>query len=100
MSDNIIVNEPERRPVIVCPLCKRKNIVDISGFNHDITRIAKIKCLDCNRWIYMGLLLLANASQDSLFANIQTVVDAVNAKETLRVGDQGSIEGSKPKIIN
>ena len=94
-----IIGESDRRPAVICAACEHRNVVDIRGFNQDMTRIAKIKCKGCNRWIYMGLLLAANLDQQALFGHIQLMCDAVATKATLRVGEQGTVEASG-KILN
>lgn len=74
----------EKRPVIICPHCKGKVIVDISPFNKNITGIAEFTCNLCRGKIYAGVLVLANATPQALFANIEKVVQAAGAKNTYR----------------
>lgn len=77
----------DKRPRITCPHCKTQQILDIREFNTDMTKIAQFTCHDCKKFIYAGILLVANSNLNSLMQNIQTVIDAVGAKNTLLVGE-------------
>ena len=89
--NKIYMPNESKRPVIICPHCKTKQIIDIRGFNKDITQIAKYTCNDCRGTIYGSLLLLANSNLNSLMQNVQAVVKAVNAKNYLEVGEKGKV---------
>lgn len=101
MTEIKIIGEDDRRPAMVCAACQTRTVVDISGFMQDMTRIAKVRCSGCNRWIYMGLMIVGNLDQGALFGQIEMMVDAVNARGSLRVGEQGSVSGSSDsKLIS
>jgi len=74
----------DKRPIIICPHCKGKVIVNIIPFNQNISGIAEFTCNLCRGKIYCGILLLANATPQALFANIEKVVQAAGAKNTHR----------------
>lgn len=88
--NQIYMPNEDKRPMVICSHCKNKQILDIREFNKDMTRIAQFTCHDCRKPIYAGILLVANTNLNSLMGNIQSIIDAVGAKNTLLVGDDGS----------
>lgn len=93
MSKIITIESESKRPRIVCYHCKKEYIIDIQGFNKDMTQIAEIVCPNCRKKMYMGILLLANSTPQGLFANINNLVKAANATNSLSMGKKGSNTG-------
>lgn len=84
-----IVGE-EKRPVIICPHCKGKVIVDIAPFNQNITGIAEWTCNLCSGKFYGGVLVLVNTTPEYLFQHIQNIVEIAGAKNVHRPKEAGS----------
>ena len=86
---NIITLENEdKRPRIICMHCKTENIIDIRGWNTDVTQIGEIACKSCKKHMFVGLLIVANISIARLGQNIQEVIAAVGARNTLLQGEK------------
>lgn len=81
---NIIVNE-DKRPMFVCPHCKKKQIVDIRSWNADMSKLAVLTCQSCRKQVYAGILLLVHPSQYGLIEAIMKVTNAVGKKNTLEL---------------
>ena len=95
MSGIEIVNE-DTRPIVICPHCKGKVIVNIKPFNENITGIAQYTCNKCRGNFFGGILLIVNTTPERLFDHIKMVVDAAQAANVHRPGEPDR----HSKIIN
>jgi len=84
----IITSGEEKRPRIRCFNCKHENIIDIRGWNRDVTMLGKIKCKLCNKKMYVSLLILADISVEALGTNVQAIVNMLGEQQVLRQGDE------------
>lgn len=86
--NKIIVSGESKRPRIICMHCKNENVIDIRGWNKDVTQIGEITCKSCKKKMFIGLLIIANITVERLGQNVQEVVAAVGARNTLLQGDK------------
>jgi len=92
----LIITNEDKRPRIICHNCKNENIIDIRGWNNDVTQIGQIRCKNCRKIMYVGLLILADISMEALGNNVQAIVDYMGKTNVLRQGDPEP----KSNIIN
>lgn len=88
----IIVGGNVNAPRIQCAHCKHQNIIDIRGWNKDVTQIGEIICKLCRGKMYVSLLILANTNIPALGQNVECVVQALQAGNMLRPGEDPKIK--------
>jgi hypothetical protein len=72
----------KKPPLIVCPKCKRENLVMMTEFEKDISKIVADKCLGCGCILYVGCMLIGHVDIRSLAAAIQEVIAAIRLQES------------------
>lgn len=91
----IITTGEEKRPRIICNNCKHQNIIDIRGWNKDVTQVGEIQCKQCHSKMYVGLLILADVTIQGLGQNVAALTEFMGSVNVLK---QGKDEG--PQEVN
>lgn len=79
----IMKDESDTRPRIICPHCKQAILVSIKPFEKNVAKIMQDKCPKCRGVIFMGLLILAHPDLQGLISCIKLVVETVNTKNKI-----------------
>ena len=80
----IDVSYKSKSPIIICPHCNRENLIDITPFKEDVTRIIADKCTYCRAEISVGILILAHKNIKMLLQCIEVVANTLNTKNLYR----------------
>ena len=72
----------KKPPLIICPKCKRENLVMMGEFEKDISRIVADKCLGCGTILYVGCMLIGHVDIRALAASIQEVITAIQLQQS------------------
>jgi Zn ribbon nucleic-acid-binding protein len=81
MSQIIQINEP-KEPAIICPRCSAHNIIDISIWREDVTKIFEDKCRSCGGSIVVGMLIISDETMPKLLHCIQAMVQMYSQTKT------------------
>ena len=78
MGKLIKITREEKKPEIICPHCKKRNVIDILPWREDVTKIMQDKCRHCRGNIVVAMLLLGHKDVRQLGIAIQTVIQSLN----------------------
>lgn len=96
MTIEIIGEEADKRPRVICPWCKTQMMANLDYYKFDMTKPVKSNCPHCGGEIYSCLILLAHKGLRELGTVMNTIVTAVeefpdplspDSSKTLLMGD-------------
>lgn len=68
-------------PLIICPHCAEKNLIDVTIWREDVTKIFQDKCRSCHGTIVVGMLIVSDTTMAKLLSTIQAIASMVKQEK-------------------
>lgn len=82
----IEVLENKRAPQSLCPHCKGMLYLDLTLFEHDVSKIVESKCPKCGGKIFTALLILTHPVLHGLAQTIANIVGQIDEDKRKLLG--------------
>ena len=79
MGELIKISKDSSTPRIACPHCGQPNLIDITPFKEDVSKILRDRCTSCRGEIFVAILLLGHTKLDLLLLLIRKVISVITS---------------------
>lgn len=83
MGELIKIQREETRPMVICPRCKEKIMIDISPFKNDVSQILRDNCPKCRGELHVGIIILTHTTLRGILECIKIVIASLKPKNLL-----------------